>query len=135
MIHLNITDDEKKEEFLVFKNSIDIGSSPKADLIFIDPEISEICAQLTIKNEMLYIKSFNKKFVHKDGEQISVETQLKNDDLVQIGKNEIKIIAFNSNHPSSLSSEDSRNKKEEIEHEYPELSEVFNFIDKMNKNV
>ena len=92
MIHLNITDDEKKEEFLVFKNSIDIGSSPKADLIFIDPEISEICAQLTIKNEMLYIKSFNKKFVHKDGEQISVETQLKNDDLVQIGKNEIKII-------------------------------------------
>lgn len=136
MIKLNISEWGQEEEFLVYKNSISIGSNPNNDLVLMDKSLPKKIANINIISdttvELFPIEAVN---LTLNGQLIETPTLILIGDKLQISKTNISIISLSLQNPFIATEEEIAIKISTAKEKNPELGTIIDYLDKVSRDV
>ena len=136
MIKLQITEWDQTEEFLIYKNFIEIGSHSSNDLILMDKSLSKKLIQLSVQSAteaLLQPHHFSE--LSLNGIALKSQSIMLIGDSIQIGQTEIKLLALGLDNPFIKSAHDIDKQIQDFKENKPHLKKILDYLDKVGSDV
>jgi pSer/pThr/pTyr-binding forkhead associated (FHA) protein len=136
MIKLQITEWGRTEEFLIYKNSIMIGSHSSNDLILMDKNLSKKLLCLTVQTENdVILQPYHYQGLYLNGIEVRNQSRVVIGDSIQIAETELKLIALDLKNPYIKSTEEVEQQLESFKEKTPQLKRILDYLDKVGRDV